>query len=248
MTVSISEGLHLTDRDALRFARHMLNELDGYGQRAKKAIMSEVDGKGASLGNRIGQQRAFSRIAKAMGPTFLNGALGTGKKGKFVFHYSTFSKAEGDLFILHVSMHGRQLPKDDAVSAKELMRFTGHSLQRLIQRAGVREADDYVPILRALAGPSLILAATAQGSIPYQWPLPVTVNGQRIILLVKTPIEDPVPTAITVYPGEWRESPVMDVLADRLVAFDPLKFRDGDTDWFRFAFTEAARSLTERKA
>lgn len=253
MTVSISEGLSLTDRDANRFARHMLDELDMFAQKALTAIGETTRRNGASLGNPKGQHRAYMRIAKAMGPTLLRGFLDSGKKGIFSFHYTTFSRIDGgDLFMMLLTMNGRQKPHDDRLQIKELMRFTAHSLQRLVQRAGVREADDYVPILKALAIPSLLLSAsvlseTKSGEIPCgQWPLPVKINGERIILVVKTPAEDPIPTAVTVYKGEWRNQPAMLQLEDMLDKFESQEDPE-DLTPFWHAFNAAAKHLSDRQ-
>ena len=250
MTVSISEGLHLTDRDAGRFARAMLDDIEAFNRRANAAIGVVMSGtKGSSMGNRISQQRVFHRIAKAMGPTFLAGTLGTGKKARFAFHYMTFLREGPGLVLLHVTMNGRQAAEeDDILQVRVLMKFTQHSLQRLIQRAGVREADDYVPILRGLATPSLAIALAAKNSIPCgQWPLPVRIGDEQFVVVVKTPEDDPIPTAMTVYPGAWRDYPEMTDLQHRLAEFDPLRVSAGSIACITDAFNAAARLFNRER-
>jgi hypothetical protein len=132
-----------------------------------------------------------------------------------------------------------------AASAFDLMSFSGHALQRLIQRAGIRQADDYVPLPRCLATPSLLLAAASgfNGGIPpgRAWPLPVRVNNRRVLLLVKTSSGDPVPAAVTVYRGNWRNFAAVARLEEMLGSVD-----GNSTDWegiepYRDAFVTAAK-------
>jgi hypothetical protein len=81
----------------------MLGDLHRFNEQSSAAIMVALDSR-TSLGKPKGQQRMFDRVIKAMGPTYLQGWLTTGKKAQFQFTYTTFiaHEAEG-LFITSVS-------------------------------------------------------------------------------------------------------------------------------------------------
>jgi hypothetical protein len=222
MNVAISEGVRLTDEDARRFAMHMLDDINQKSEHIWKTVLSGAALKNFSVGNPKGQKRTFNRIAREHGMLFLDGSLRTGTRKRFCFNYSTFAvTADGrhlELMAVRVECSGPN--KDVDVGYAVLLVFTAHALQRLIQRSGVRKADDYLPILKALGMPGVLAAVSAKynNGIPEGtvWPLPVSVNGVKSIMLLATMPNSITPVVVSVYKGEWRDYPAMRALEEEL--------------------------------
>ena len=222
MNVAISEGVRLADEDARRFARHMLEGIDRKSEEIFKTVLNGTALKSFSLGNPKGQMKTFGRLAKAHGMLFLNGGLNTGTRKRFIFTYDTFAVTpdKQHLELISVRVKGVGPNKDIEVSYGVLLVFSMHALQRLIQRSGVRTAGDYLPILKALGVPGLLAAVSVRnhGGIPTGtvWPLPVTVNGVKSIMLLATTPDSVIPVVTTVYKGEWRDYPEVRALEEEL--------------------------------
>lgn len=241
MTVQISEGLYLTDRDANRFARYMLTDLQRYTERLLAYMDS--DSFAASMGNPTGQRRFFKRFIKALGPAYLRGSLQPGKNKRFNLDYMTFIAATDGLLLATIYVEGHGVSSPTKSSSAPVLAFSIHALQRLIQRAGVRTGDDYLPILKALAVPAFVAAgAAALSNIPdgQSWPLPVRINNQRVLLLLRQDSPTSLPTVVTAYPGAWRAAPEIDALESMLDSFDLYAEDWGGVEPYRAAFITAS--------
>ena len=102
-------------------------------------------GDDASLGNPIGQRRFFKRFVKALGPTYLRGSIHTGKNMRFSFEYMTFVAGSDGLLLATTFVNSLGVNSDTRHDSAPVVSFSIHALQRLIQRAGVRTGDDYIP-------------------------------------------------------------------------------------------------------
>jgi hypothetical protein len=217
MIVDISEGVRLSDANAQRCVSYMLEDLTAYVDRANVMLKDMFDRK-CSVANPIAQRRTFDRIVKAMGPTLLEHSITTGKKGSFIFCYSSFLAGNKGLGISTVKAEAPRFRRGEVdVKDHVLLIITRHALQRLVQRCDVRRSEDYVPILKALAVPALVMAAAAVEGVPPDatWPLPITFSGKRILMLCRQE-EGGLPTVTTALKGSWRDSPDLDALHELL--------------------------------
>lgn len=214
MNVQISEGLRLSDENARVFSRHMLADLariDAKGQATlHKALGSN---RRTTCYNPVSQKRWWSRFLRALGPAILSQGLKTCKGPRFT----------AAAIFWHVSARGRLVVSklvidSDRVHGWDLLEFSEHALQRLIQRAGVRKAGDYLPILNDLAWPVLLMNDAEYESSRIgddeTWPLPVTVGGVKSLLLIRNMWDGDtrVPLVTTVYKGSWRDYPELKLL------------------------------------
>ena len=221
MPVSISNDIYISDIDAKRFVRYMLQDLQGYTERADAAFRTLSRDK--SLGNPIGQRRMYNRMVKTMGRVFLDGHIETGKRNNYRLRTSQFVVMDGCLYIYDFLFISKPQMFEDQVSSLILVEISNHALCRLIKRAGVRESDDYIPFLRSLGAQALLFAGVSNVAMKHgeTWPLPITVNGERLLLLARRDIGASYPTIVTVYEGEWRANPEIDELERQLIEGRP---------------------------
>jgi hypothetical protein len=214
MNVSISEGLRLDDDTAHRFAKRMLLDLRPHFARATKSLRAISDF--GSIGNPLGQRRTFERLAKVYGPLLIYSGIDTGKRGHYLVRFVSFATYGETLGLDLVSFHGNGFKQEPGFSNKPIITFSLHALARLIQRAGIRTGDDYIPMFHDIVGNVLIAGACMNTAISKDpafdetWPVPVSIKGTPAILLVTRSGEGP--WVKTVYPAKWRDLPEFDGL------------------------------------
>ena len=237
-TVQIDAGLRLDDRNAERFVDMMLDDLRSFTLKAMQKWRDECIGSTGMM-NPKAQQRGTKRLIRALGSTCLSYKLDTGNRGRFrlmVLMYSVTDKNRLCIDLLKTwSEGGRHL---DA-KMRTVVTLSHHALVRLLQRAEVRSAMDFVGVLAHLTpGCGALVRAVGVADIPEGrvWPVPIRNNsGARVIpLAVNTPDEGVVIT--TVYKGVWKgDSPALDRLEElfQTPKQDPAELHG--------AFTAAAR-------